>query len=138
MLDVDVTVAADGRHTTQARATGHVVDTEIVTANGALGERPFESSGSSVVPPDVPGPEDCGPRSLRYPGTESIMSRLDVRLASAREWEDIAGNPVPGGRSALWAPHARHARPVVGGVAGDPGRLRALRHQPGRTVHRAL
>ncbi len=103
MLDVDVTVAADGRHTTQARATGHVVDTEIVTANGALGERPFESSGSWVVPPDVPGPEDCGPRSLRYPGTESIMSRLDVRLASAREWEDIAGNPVPGGRSALWA-----------------------------------
>ena len=84
MLDVDVTVAADGRHITQARATGHVVDTEIVTVNAALGERPFESSGSWVVPPDVPGPEECDPRSLRYPGTESIMNRLDVRLASAR------------------------------------------------------
>ena len=65
MLDVDVTVAADGRHITQARATGHVVDTEIVTVNAALGERPFESSGSWVEPPDVPGPEECDPRSLR-------------------------------------------------------------------------
>ena len=103
MLDVDVTIAADGRHITQARATGHVVDTEIVTVNAALGERPLASSGSWVVPPDVPGPEDCEPRSLRYPGTESIMNRLDVRLATARAWEDIDGNPVPEGRSALWA-----------------------------------
>ena len=48
-----------------------------------------------MVPPDVPGPEECEPRSLRYPGTESIMNRLDVRLATARAWEDIDGNPVP-------------------------------------------
>ena len=31
------------------------------------------------------------------------MSRIDLRLASAKAWEDLVGNPAPGGRSALWA-----------------------------------
>jgi acyl-CoA thioesterase-2 len=31
------------------------------------------------------------------------MDRIDVRLASARGWDEIAGNPMPGGRSQLWA-----------------------------------
>ncbi|MEZ5177781.1 MAG: thioesterase family protein [Acidimicrobiales bacterium] len=31
------------------------------------------------------------------------MSRLDVRLASARPWEAMLDNPAPDGRSALWA-----------------------------------
>jgi acyl-CoA thioesterase-2 len=103
ILDVDVTVAADGRHITQARATGHVADTEIVTVNAALGERDRPVDGSWVVRPDVPEPEDCPDRGLRFPGTESVMNRLDVRLASARDWSDVVGNPVPEGRSALWA-----------------------------------
>jgi acyl-CoA thioesterase-2 len=103
MLDVDVTIAAEGRHITQARATGHVADTEIVTVNAALGSRELAAGGSWVVPPDVPGPDDCEPRSLRHPGTESIMNRLEVRLARARAWEEIDGSPMPEGRSVLWA-----------------------------------
>lgn len=31
------------------------------------------------------------------------MSRLDMRLASARPWDELQGHPAPGGRSALWA-----------------------------------
>lgn len=31
------------------------------------------------------------------------MSRLDLRLASAKAWEDLIDHPAPGGRSALWA-----------------------------------
>lgn len=31
------------------------------------------------------------------------MSRMDLRLADARPWEDLDGNPSPDGRSALWA-----------------------------------
>jgi acyl-CoA thioesterase len=31
------------------------------------------------------------------------MSRLDVRLANARDWDDTEGKPMPEGRSQLWA-----------------------------------
>jgi acyl-CoA thioesterase II len=103
VLDVDVTVAVDGRHIAQARATGHVADTEILTVNAALGAREFDRTGSWVERPEVPDPDDCPERGLRFPGTESVMNRLDVRLASANEWQDIEGNPVEGGRTALWA-----------------------------------
>lgn len=103
VLDVDVTVAVVGRHIAQARATGHVADTEILTVNAALGSRDVDRAGSWVERPDVPDPDECPERGLRFPGTESVMNRLDVRLASANEWQDIEGNPVEGGRTALWA-----------------------------------
>jgi acyl-CoA thioesterase len=82
---------------------GHVVDTEILTVNAALGRRALDLSGVWTVPPDVPDPDDCPSRPLRHPDVETIMSRMDVRLASARTWDDIPGNPMPDGRSALWA-----------------------------------
>jgi acyl-CoA thioesterase len=31
------------------------------------------------------------------------MDRLDIRLANARSWDEIDGNPSPDGRSVLWA-----------------------------------
>ncbi|CAN5685510.1 thioesterase family protein [soil metagenome] len=103
VVDLDVTIAVEGRQSTQARAVGHVVDREIFTVNAALGSRSLEVSEDYVTPLDVPRPEDCDPRPLRIPGEESIMSRLDMRLASARGWDEINGHPAPGGRSALWA-----------------------------------
>ena len=103
VVDVDVTIAVSGRQSTQARAVGHVADREIFTVNAALGTRDLPVQESWAVPLDVPPPEDCDPRPLRVPGDESIMSRIDVRLASARSWEQLQGNPAPGGRSALWA-----------------------------------
>jgi acyl-CoA thioesterase len=103
VVDVDVTIAVAGRQSTQARAVGHVADREIFTVNAALGARDLPVHESWAVPLEVPAPEDCDPRPLRLPGDESIMSRLDVRLASARSWEEMQGNPAPGGRSALWA-----------------------------------
>ncbi len=103
VVDVDVTIAVAGRQSSQARAVGHVADREIFTVNAALGARDLAVSESFVKPPEVPAPEDCDPRPLRVPGEESIMSRLDMRLASAQSWEELAGRPAPGGRSALWA-----------------------------------
>jgi acyl-CoA thioesterase len=105
VLDIDVTVAARGIHVTQARAVGHVGDTEILTVNAALGTRPLDVERIWTAAPDVPEPEDCPPRppSWRYAGAESIMSRLDVRLANARSWEELEGQPMPDGHSALWA-----------------------------------
>jgi acyl-CoA thioesterase len=103
VLDVDVTVAVSGRNSTQARAVGHVAETEIFTVNAALGSRDLDIDRTFTTPIDVPRPEECDPRPMRIPGEESIMSRLDVRLAHAKSWEEMAGNPAPGGRSALWA-----------------------------------
>lgn len=103
VLDVDVTIAAAGRNSTQARAVGHVADTEIFTVNAALGTRDLDIDETYVRPIDVPPPDECDPRPLRIPGEESIMSRIDLRLASAKAWEDIIGQPAVDGRSALWA-----------------------------------
>lgn len=103
VVDLDVTIVVSGRQSTQARAVGHVADQEIFTVNAALGSRDLDVVRSFVEPLDVPPPEDCDPRPLRIPGEESIMSRLDMRLASAQTWDQLEGHPVPGGRSALWA-----------------------------------
>ena len=103
MLDIDVKVAAVGKTITQARAVGHVGDTEIVTVNAALGSRDLDQEGTWVRPPDVPRPEDCPNRSFPVDSIESIMKRLDVRLANARDWDHVDGRPMPEGRSTLWA-----------------------------------
>jgi acyl-CoA thioesterase II len=103
MLDVDVTVSVVGRAITQARAVGHVGDTEIFTVNAALGARDLDISGVWVHPPDVPAPEDCKGRTHPFAGSGSIMDRTDLRLANAHDMDQIEGNPMPDGRSALWA-----------------------------------
>ena len=36
-------------------------------------------------------------------GIPSIQDRIDTRLAAARGWDEIEGNPAPDGRSLLWA-----------------------------------
>jgi acyl-CoA thioesterase II len=61
------------------------------------------AEGQWAQRPEVPPPDECGPRLPRHPGTESIMDRLDTRLALARDLADLPGPGVPDGRSALWA-----------------------------------
>src|SRR3546814_14726872 len=63
----------------------------------------MDTEGQWAERPDVPSPEDSGPRMPRYPGTESIMDRIDTRLASALDHADLPGPGMPGGRSALSA-----------------------------------
>ncbi|MGH9209324.1 MAG: acyl-CoA thioesterase [Acidimicrobiales bacterium] len=106
MLDIDVTVAVAGRAVTQARAVGHVGDTEILTVNAALGARHLDAEGAWVEPPDVKPPGESPSRQLmpsQLGSNGSIMSRLDMRLANARAWDDMDGQPMPDGQSALWA-----------------------------------
>lgn len=102
VLDIDVTVAVAGRQTTQARAVGHVADVEILTVNAALGSRDIGMEGEWAERPDVPPPAACPPRGYRVNTNEdSIMSRLDTRLADGKDWSDMDGTPGTG-RSALW------------------------------------
>ncbi|MGI8662438.1 MAG: acyl-CoA thioesterase [Acidimicrobiales bacterium] len=102
VMDVDVTVAVAGHQMTQARAVGHVVDREILTVNAALGHRPLEVHGQWSQMPKVPPPDDSPPRSYRMPAEESIMQRLDVRLAEGRDFRQLDGKPGSG-KCALWA-----------------------------------
>jgi acyl-CoA thioesterase len=102
MMDVDVTIAAEGHQVTQARAVAHVVDREILTVNAALGSRPLDASGQWEEMPNVPPPDDCAPRGYRHPRENSIMQRLDMRLADGRDFNDFDGTPGSG-HSAMWA-----------------------------------
>lgn len=102
VLDIEVTVPQSGRQTTQARAVGRVGDTEILTVNAALGRRPLDLSGQWAERPDVAPPDDCPVRVHRVEQQNSLMTRLDQRLASGREMEDLDGTPSRDGRSALW------------------------------------
>ncbi len=103
IMDIDVTLAVEGNSVTQGRAVGHVGNREILTVNAALGQRDVPASGEWSEMPDVPRPDECQRRMSRFPGAESIMDRLDVRIASAHDLTKLPVEPMPGGRSALWA-----------------------------------
>src|SRR4051812_7701759 len=83
VMDIDVIVPVTGKSITQARAIAHVGDTEILTVQAALGSRDIPAEGAWPTPPDVPGPDECEARSFRREVDDSIMRRIDVRLASA-------------------------------------------------------
>jgi acyl-CoA thioesterase-2 len=102
IMDIDVVVANAGRSVTQARAIGRVGDREILTVNAALGHRDTPATGMWEHMPDVAPPEEC---EIRFAAddTDGMMSRLDFRLANARTWDDIEGNPAPDGNCSMWA-----------------------------------
>ena len=102
IMDIDVVVAVAGHQMTQARAVAHVADMEILTVNAALGTRPLDVSGQWAERPNVPPPDQCRKRALRHEVAESIMTRLDVRIADGRDFDELDGT-LGTGRSALWA-----------------------------------
>ena len=103
VVDVDVTVAVEGHQISQARAVCHVADREILTVNAALGDRPLEHAGQwERLPPDLPAPDDCPPRTHRTDDTGTISERLDQRLVKGRAWEELDGRQGDG-QVMLWA-----------------------------------
>ncbi len=102
IVDLDVTIATEGRHTTQARVIAHVADKEIFTVNAALGERPVPREGDYAPRPDAPPPGDCEKRADRWDVGETIGHHTEARLITARQWTDLPGNPAPGGKVSVW------------------------------------
>lgn len=101
VIDLGITEAVRGHQVSQARAVAAVDGEEILTVNAALGRRELRWSGAWAVRPEVPPPDECRPRELQERHQGSIMDRLDMRLARARDFEALDGEPG-GGRSALW------------------------------------
>jgi acyl-CoA thioesterase II len=104
VMDLDVIVPVAGHQVTQARVVAHVADREVLTVNAALGHRTIELEGTWAAMPEVPAPEECAHRESRIPTNgDTLMDRVEVRLASARSLSELPGPGMPGGRSALWA-----------------------------------
>ena len=110
VVEYDVTIGAQGRSLTQARAVGRTDDIEILTVNAALGSRPFEPEGQWATMPDVPGPDECGVRTHRFEH-ESVASRMEQRLAVGRPLDELDGTPERRQLRPL-GPHARGPRHV--------------------------
>jgi acyl-CoA thioesterase len=107
-----------GHHVSQARVVARVGGQEIFTVVAALGRRPGEWRGSWAARPDVPGPADAVPRPLEPHHRGTLAERLDMRLADARNPEELPGPPGPG-TSALWVhlpglPESAAALAIVG------------------------
>src|SRR6185436_7195797 len=84
VLDLDVIVPVSGRHTTQARAIGHVGDQEIFTVNAALGSRSLAIAEQWARMPDVPAAADCAPLPA-FPNSEgTIHTQVEIRVAQGR------------------------------------------------------
>jgi acyl-CoA thioesterase len=110
VVDLDVNISVSGHQITQARAVGRVGEREIFTVNAALGLRDFPFDGEFAEMPEVPGPEECTDREYRFPDRETILNRLDQRVAVGRSMADFKpkeqalaeGAEMGTGRSALW------------------------------------
>ncbi len=101
VIDIRIDEVVRGHQVSQARAVASVGDTEILTVNAALGRRDVPHSGAWAEMPAVAPPMECPPRELLDRHENSIMDRIDMRMAEARSFDDLDG--IPGtGRSALW------------------------------------
>jgi acyl-CoA thioesterase len=143
LVEWEVTLAVIGGRVTQGRAVGSVGDREILTVNAALGKGTVDLSGIWVEPPVVPAPEDCPPRFLPEIFRDTIMDKIDVRVAKGMLIEEInveSASPD----SALWARVPGHLTPSAATLAifGDyvsGGASQALgRRSMGRSLDNTL
>jgi acyl-CoA thioesterase len=100
-LVIDIVEVARGHTVSQARAVARVEGEEILTVNGAFGRRDIPFEGEWAIRPAVPAPDECPPRLLFEHHQNTIMSRLDMRLANARDMTSFPAEPGDG-RAALW------------------------------------
>ena len=111
VVDLDVRVPADGKHTTQARVIAHVGDKEILTVNAALGARPDGFAHQWAKAPEVPRPEACAESERWQAAYADLHSRIEVRVAYGRHTGGASPDgPSTDGRLVLWIrPREGHA-----------------------------
>ena len=134
-LQWEVTLAAVGKHVTQARAVGNVDGREILTVNAALGTDELEIGGVWETPPDVPGPDECPVRQLPETFQNRIMTSIETRTARGRAFADLDGTPGPAD-SALWVRIPGHLTPSAATLAIMADHVAGAVSQP--TGHHAI
>ena len=116
VVDWEVLLAAQGRHTTQARAIGRLGDEEIITVNAALGSSEFDLSGTWVHPPAVPPPDQCPPQEIPALFADSVLMRVEHRVATGRAMSAMDGTPGEA-HSAFWTRVPGHLEPSAATLA---------------------
>lgn len=101
-VEWEVVLAATGRTTTQGRSIARVGDAEIITVNAALGHSDLELSGTWVEPPPVPPPDECPPLEIPPLFADSVLTRVEHRVAIGRLFSMLDGKPGDA-HSAFWA-----------------------------------
>jgi acyl-CoA thioesterase-2 len=143
MVEWEVTLAVVGGRVTQGRAVGIVDNLEILTVNAALGDDQLDLNGVWIEPPAVLPPEQCPPRFVPEMFRNTILDKVEVRVAKGMLLEEMTG--VPGDPdSALWARVPGHLAPSAATLAifGDyvsGGASQALgRRSMGRSLDNTL
>ena len=116
VLDWEVVLAAVGGATTQARAIGRLGDQEVLTVNAALGGRDIGVSGTWVTRPVVPAPEDCPLQEFPAMFADTVLARVEHRVAQGRVFSDLDGRPGSA-NSAFWARLPGHLEPSAATLA---------------------
>lgn len=116
VVDWEVVIAASGRNTTQGRAIARVVDVEIITVNAALGANDLDVSGTWVEMPDVPAPEDCPLQEIPSFFADTVLTRVEHRVALGRLFSQLDGHPGSA-HSAFWARLPGQLEPSAGTLA---------------------
>src|SRR4051812_15416515 len=91
VVDYTVTIASEGKASTQARVVATVDGEEILTVNGALGSREWEGAPQWAVRPTVPPPDDCPVQEHRDGHEGRIHSTIETRLAIGRQRSALDG-----------------------------------------------
>jgi len=103
-------------NTTQGRAIGRLGAEEVLTVNAALGSHDLDLSGTWVQFPDVPGPEDCPVQKIPPMFADSVLVRVEQRVARGRLMVELDGRPGDA-RSAFWARVPGHLEPSAATLA---------------------
>lgn len=114
VLDLDVSLPAQGHTVTQGRVRGHLDDREIITVLGATGSRREDLRGVWEDRPAATPPDDCEP-VVREFGHHSIHQHVDIRMARGMFSFTGTGTPSGDGTTLLWArmPEVRHDRAAI-------------------------
>lgn len=101
VLELEAVEIVRGHASSQARVFARADGQEIFTVLATLGKRNLPWSGEWAVMPETAPPEQCEMRPLRGDHEGTIVSQLEMRIANARDMENLDGT-IGDGRSALW------------------------------------
>jgi acyl-CoA thioesterase-2 len=116
VLDWEVILPASGKRTTQGRAIGRHGDEEVLTVNAALGHHDTDVSGTWVVPPVVPPPEQCPRQEIPAMFADTVLVRVEHRMARGRSITELDGTPGEA-TSSFWSRVPGHLEPSAATLA---------------------